>query len=238
MAVGASGALRNPWDGAAAKLQASATTAEAALKRAREEVEEAEQRGDLQGGIDIFTAAILQFPMSAKLYNARAALYMKMGNFAEAMVDASKAKDLASRSQRQNPVMSALRPPGPSAAEAAALPASKLDLGAYLDVPEMLSMPRITADADPALDALAGVGEAGGKEVTVRMKLRFEADYGETVWLSGNVAALGGWQPGKGVQLRTSSETFPLWQATVAIPLVRAPLPPVLTGRVSSLLPY
>ena len=56
---------------------------------------------------------------------------------------------------------------------------------------------------------------------TIKMTFRVSCtlDYGETLWLTGNHAALGGWIPIRGVQMRTKNSTYPMWIAECRLPV-------------------
>jgi alpha-amylase len=74
----------------------------------------------------------------------------------------------------------------------------------------------------PAMSAIAIHGgarpqaEPAGPLAPVAFRVQAEAVPGENIFVAGNVAALGGWDPDAAVPL--SPDDYPLWQATVELP--------------------
>ena len=70
----------------------------------------------------------------------------------------------------------------------------------------------------PEID-MSAAGKDRHAYVKVRFRVRCMAGFGETLWISGNHPALGGWSPAQATQLKTSASLFPIWTATVELPL-------------------
>ena len=186
----------------------------------------AEMRKDFQQGLAILTEAIRTFPQSAKLYNARANLHITMGKFAEANQDATKAKELASRSIRPDSFRAGKLKLADSQGPLEALPPSRLDMDAGFSLGSRGNGEAVNFRAlEPAAQDVGlgevqngGVGGGAQEEASVRLnlQLRCNIEQGETVWVRGNHPAVGG-RAGK-VQLHTSKGKYPAWSAVVAIP--------------------
>ena len=87
--------------------------------------------------------------------------------------------------------------------------------------------PAVTVDAAgdatvtvPAKDAVAIDVAARGTSTTATVPVSFDPTvttwYGQNVYVTGSLPALGGWDPGKAVAL--SPADYPVWKATVALP--------------------
>jgi len=60
-------------------------------------------------------------------------------------------------------------------------------------------------------------GAPGRETSTVTFQVQVNTNYGEEVWVCGSDAALGEWIPTKGVMLKTTKDSYPLWVARVQV---------------------
>ena len=188
---------------------------EAFLKAFREG-ETAVQEGDFLTAIKAYSDAIELDPTNARAFSSRACAYMRVEHVAEAVADAKRAKALRSRPGRQNSSASA-------AAFALAVSGSVFRFQTIADGERGLTQTPLRSTAGPAEEARTQepadpAAESQIPAVRVRFRLKFDADYGETLWVTGNHGALGGWCLGSSVQLRTTATTYPMWSAAVQLP--------------------
>jgi alpha-amylase len=76
----------------------------------------------------------------------------------------------------------------------------------------------VAIHADGVCDDPAGCGGDGdGDAGAVQVSARVETVHGQEVYVVGNTAALGSWNPASGVRLSTTEGTYPQWTGTVPV---------------------
>jgi alpha-amylase len=76
----------------------------------------------------------------------------------------------------------------------------------------------VALHADGVCDGSAECGGDGnGDGDAVQVSARVETFYGQEVYVVGNTAALGSWNPASGVRLTTTEHTYPQWTGTVPV---------------------
>jgi tetratricopeptide (TPR) repeat protein len=193
------------------EAQGEKARSEAFLKAFRRG-EEAVQEGDFTAAIKAYSDAIELDPTNARAFSSRACAYMRVENVAEAVADAKRAKALRAR---QNSSASA-------AAFALAIGGSAFRFQAPADGaergPAAASAGPLAATRTAATGVAAEPRPPPMPPIRVRFRLRYDADFGETLWVTGNHGALGGWCVGSALQLRTTATSFPMWSAAVQLP--------------------